>query len=175
LADERRRGCENSAGSRIVSFLHPNPNIPFYGYPYPPQIDRTQRLLAHLLRWRSGRHDRAPRWRADDSNPWGWSCGFCPSMEQEEPQDGTAATFDAAKVDFEQVWHEIVPGILEEAFQEWCDQRAMTAWKYEMHDRGLPLPTQMADGQSLCFCGIEISVRNVHKHFLRQHAYQDRS
>jgi hypothetical protein len=34
-------------------------------------------------------------------------------MEPSEHQDGTAATFGAAKVDFEQEWREIAPGIPE--------------------------------------------------------------
>jgi hypothetical protein len=72
-------------------------------------------------------------------------------MEPSELQDGTAATFEAAKIDFKQAWHEVVPKISEEAFRSGATS-AMTAWKYVMQDRGLPLPTQMAD-QSRCFCG----------------------
>ena len=36
-----------------------------------------------------------------DSNPWGWSCGFYPGMKPGEHQDGTAATFEAARADFD--------------------------------------------------------------------------
>jgi hypothetical protein len=43
-----------------------------------------------------------------------------------------------------------------------------------MHDRGLPLPTQISDGQARRFCGIEISIRNIHQHILRHHPYQGR-
>jgi hypothetical protein len=37
-------------------------------------------------------------------------------------------------------------------FVEYRRQRAFTAWKYAMHDVGLPLPTQSATGQARCFC-----------------------
>jgi hypothetical protein len=50
----------------------------------------------------------------------------------------------------------------------------MMAWKREMHDRRLPLPTQMTEGRSQCFCGIEITLRNMNQHILRQHGYRDR-
>jgi hypothetical protein len=67
-----------------------------------------------------------------------------------EQQDGTAATFDAARAKFDEVWQQVLPRLTEDALQEWRDQRVMTAWKYEMHDRGLPLPAQTADGRSQC-------------------------
>jgi hypothetical protein len=110
-----------------------------------------------------------------DSNPWGWSCGFYPGMEPREHQDGAAASFDAARAEFDEAWQRVLPRLSEDALQEWRDQQVMTAWKHEMHDRGLPLPTQMADGQSCCFCGIEITIRNMNQHILRQHAYHGRS
>jgi hypothetical protein len=110
-----------------------------------------------------------------DCNPWGCSCGFYPGMNPGEHQDGTAATFEAARAEFDEAWQRVVSRLSEDALQEWRDQQAMTAWKYEMHDLGLPLPMQLADGQAQCFCGIEITTRNVHQHILRQHAYEDRS
>jgi hypothetical protein len=88
---------------------------------------------------------------------------------------GHVSVGEAARAEFDEAWQRMLPRLLEDALQEWRDPQAMTAWQYEMHDRGLPLPTQMADGQSRCFCKIEISFRNVHQHILRQHAYQDRS
>jgi len=37
-------------------------------------------------------------------DPWGWICGFYPGSESGEYTDGTAATFDQARVDFEAAW-----------------------------------------------------------------------
>jgi hypothetical protein len=34
-------------------------------------------------------------------DPWGWICGFYPGSEPGEYLDGTAATFDQARADFE--------------------------------------------------------------------------
>jgi hypothetical protein len=37
-------------------------------------------------------------------DPWGWICGFYPGSAPGEYLDGTAATFDQARVDFEAAW-----------------------------------------------------------------------
>ena len=34
-------------------------------------------------------------------DPWGWNCGFYPGSHPSECTDGTAATFDEARADFE--------------------------------------------------------------------------
>ena len=39
-----------------------------------------------------------------DEDPWEWSCGFYPGSEPGEQQNGTAATFDEARADFEYAW-----------------------------------------------------------------------
>ena len=36
--------------------------------------------------------------------PWGWSCGFYPGAHPRECTDGTAATFDEARAEFETAW-----------------------------------------------------------------------
>jgi hypothetical protein len=38
-----------------------------------------------------------------------------------------------------------------------------------MHDRRLPLPTQMSNGRSRCFCGAEIDIRGVDTHICEAH------
>jgi hypothetical protein len=48
-------------------------------------------------------------------------------------------------------------------------QRAWTAWKYAMHDAGLPLPTQLTSGRSKCFCGAEIDIAGVEDHVTAAH------
>ena len=35
------------------------------------------------------------------------------------------------------------------------------------------LPMQATDGHACCFCGIEITLRNMNQHILRQHGYKD--
>jgi hypothetical protein len=60
----------------------------------------------------------------------GLSCGFYPGMGPGEHQDGTAATFDQARAEFQAAWLRILPMLTEADFQEWRDQRDFTAWKY---------------------------------------------
>jgi DNA-binding transcriptional ArsR family regulator len=37
-------------------------------------------------------------------DPWGWACGFYPGSQPGECTDGTAPTFDQARVEFEDAW-----------------------------------------------------------------------
>jgi len=39
-----------------------------------------------------------------EEDPWGWACGFYPGCHPRECTDGTAATFDQARADFEKAW-----------------------------------------------------------------------
>jgi len=39
-----------------------------------------------------------------DEDPWEWTCGFYPGSHPGEHQNGTAATFDEARADFEAAW-----------------------------------------------------------------------
>jgi hypothetical protein len=39
-----------------------------------------------------------------DEDPWEWHCGFYPGSHPGEHQDGTAASFDEARSDFEAAW-----------------------------------------------------------------------
>lgn len=38
-----------------------------------------------------------------------------------------------------------------------------------MWDAGLKLPTQVADGRTTCFCGVEIGVADVESHVYAAH------
>jgi hypothetical protein len=71
-----------------------------------------------------------------DTDPWEWLCGFYPGCEPGEDQNGTSATFDEARADFEAAWAILLPKRTEADFQEWRDQRAWTAEKYAMRARG---------------------------------------
>jgi hypothetical protein len=39
-----------------------------------------------------------------DEDPWEWHCGFYPGSHPGEHQDGTAASFDEARSNFEAAW-----------------------------------------------------------------------
>ena len=39
-----------------------------------------------------------------DEDPWEWYCGFYPGSHPGEHQNGTAATFEEARADFESAW-----------------------------------------------------------------------
>ena len=49
-------------------------------------------------------------------------------------------------------------------FDEYRKHRAWTAWKYAMWDSGCKLPTQLAIGQSRCFCGAVIDIKGMSQH-----------
>jgi hypothetical protein len=101
----------------------------------------------------------------NDTNPWEWSCGFHPG----EQHNGTAATFDAARAQFEQAWRVFLSTRTERDFQEWREERAWTAWKYKMWDTRHRLPTQMTEGRSKCFCGADITIREMGQHVRSVH------
>jgi hypothetical protein len=54
-------------------------------------------------------------------------------------------------------------------FIEYRRQRTWTAWKYAMHDAGLPLPTQSSNGRARCFCGATIDIAVTHQHVFEVH------
>ena len=64
-----------------------------------------------------------------DEDPWEWTCGFYPGSHPGEHQNGTAATFDEARVDFESAWRVFLSNRTEADFQAWRDQRDWTAKK----------------------------------------------
>jgi hypothetical protein len=73
-------------------------------------------------------------------DPWGWACGFYPGSHPRECTDGTAATFDQARADFEAAWRVFLSKRTESDFQAWRDQRDWTAEKYRRFDRGERMP-----------------------------------
>src|SRR3984893_13561835 len=75
-----------------------------------------------------------------DEDPWGWSCGFYPGSHPGECTNGTAATFDQARADFESAWLGFLPRRTEADFQIWRDQRDWTAEKYRRFDRRERMP-----------------------------------
>ena len=95
---------------------------------------------------------------------WRWDCGFYPASHRGRSRVGYASNFDEARTGFEAAWKDYLPLCTDADFVEYRRQRAWTAWKYAMHDAGLPLPTQLASGRARCFCGaaIDIAVTDIH-------------
>ncbi len=82
-----------------------------------------------------------------DEDPWGWNCGFYPGSHPRECIDGTAATFDKARADFEAAWRVFLSKRTVADFQAWREQRDWTARKYAMWERGERLPSQAPKSQ----------------------------
>ncbi|SHH32473.1 hypothetical protein SAMN05444169_6896 [Bradyrhizobium erythrophlei] len=88
-----------------------------------------------------------------DTDPWDWSCGFYPGSHPRECTNGTAATFDQARADFEVAWRVFLANRTEADFQEWLDQEAWTARKSAMWKAGERLPSQRPSSIMRCACG----------------------
>jgi hypothetical protein len=52
-----------------------------------------------------------------DEDPWEWYCGFYPGSHPGEHQNGTAATFEEARADFESAWQVFLSKRTEADFQ----------------------------------------------------------
>jgi hypothetical protein len=87
------------------------------------------------------------------------AAAFYPGSEPGDCTSGTAASFDEARGDFELAWLVFLANRTEADFDEHRKHRAWTAWKYAMWDSGCKLPTQLASGQSRCFCGAVIDIK----------------
>ncbi|QDW38756.1 hypothetical protein FFI89_017360 [Bradyrhizobium sp. KBS0727] len=104
-----------------------------------------------------------------DLDPWEWSCGFYPGCHPGEHTNGTAATFDRARAEFECAWEVFLSRRTEEDFREWRDHRDRTAWKYRMRAFGRKMPTEFPTGRSHCFCGAPIEIATADRHVLAEH------
>jgi hypothetical protein len=104
-----------------------------------------------------------------DVDEWGWSCGFYPGLEPRQHLSGSAATFEAARVAFDEAWSGLLPQIPEGAFDEWKRSRAFDLWIKCMWADGKPLPTQTASGRSACFCGAPVDLQTMSQHIYDQH------
>src|SRR3954451_18552517 len=102
---------------------------------------------------------------------WEWRVGFYPVSRRpgERSQGAAAATFKEARAAFEGAWRDYLPRCTEADFAENRRHRAVTAWKYRMHDTGTPLPTQMSDGVSRCFCGAPLTNATIDEHIRQAH------
>jgi hypothetical protein len=64
-----------------------------------------------------------------DVDQWEWACGFYPGTEPGQREGGTAADFETCRVEFEAAWRRLLPTVADASFQEWRDNRDLTAWK----------------------------------------------
>jgi hypothetical protein len=103
------------------------------------------------------------------ADQWGWSCGFHPGIEPGQHKSGSASTFDAARATFCGTWERLLPQIPHGAFDEYRRDRAFHRWKGRMWADGKPLPTQLANGRSECFCGAPIDVETSWQHIYHYH------
>jgi hypothetical protein len=89
----------------------------------------------------------------NDVDQWGWQCGFYAPSHNGRHVDGTAATFDRARNEFEAAWASYLPDCTEAAFQAYRAQRDWTARKYAMWERRERLPSQQPNSMMRCVCG----------------------
>jgi hypothetical protein len=76
----------------------------------------------------------------NDTDPWEWSCGFYPGCQPGEHTNGTAATFDEARADFERAWAVFLSNRTAWDFEEYREARDRNARKYALWDAGKQLP-----------------------------------
>jgi hypothetical protein len=88
-----------------------------------------------------------------DEYPWQWLCGFYPGSSPGETTNGTAATFDQAREEFEDAWRVFSAKRTPADCQAWRDQRDWTARKYAMGERGERMPSKMPNSLMRCPCG----------------------
>jgi hypothetical protein len=100
-----------------------------------------------------------------DEDPWGWSCGFYPGSHPGECTNGSAATFDQARADFEAAWLVFLSNRIEADFQAWRHDWDWTARKYALWDAGKKLepssygPAKPAHRFRKCPCGEVFDMR----------------
>ena len=76
-----------------------------------------------------------------------------PAVIRANARNGSAATFEQARADFEAAWKVFLSNRTEADFQEWRDQRDWTARKYATWERGEKLPSQIPPSMMMCPCG----------------------
>jgi len=62
-----------------------------------------------------------------DVDQWEWGCGFYSGTEPGRGESGTAADFQACRVEFEAACQPLLPTVTKASFPEWRDQRDWTA------------------------------------------------
>jgi|ERR1700722_17944809 hypothetical protein len=73
-----------------------------------------------------------------------------PAVIRANARNGSAATFEQARADFEAAWKVFLSNRTEADFQEWRHQRDFMAEKYAMWERGEKLPSQIPSSMMTC-------------------------
>src|SRR5215471_15779234 len=100
---------------------------------------------------------------------WKWACGFYPGSDPADHARGIAETFDQARGAFEAACHVFLAKRTEVDFEVYRRDRAFHAWKRAMWAKGLQLPTQVANGRNVCFCGAAIGIDDMNVHIWAAH------
>jgi hypothetical protein len=89
-----------------------------------------------------------------DVDQWGWSLGFYPGLEPGQHRDGSAQTFELARIAFEEAWRRLLRNIPEGAFDEYRRDREHRAVIRAIHSRGERLPSEVPSSMMRCVCGV---------------------
>jgi hypothetical protein len=87
--------------------------------PHPPRADNPHRETWHI--YSGDVHVGVISEHADvpiDADRWCWSCSFYPGLHPGQHQDGSAATFELARIAFEEAWQRLSLQIPVGAFDE---------------------------------------------------------
>jgi hypothetical protein len=98
-----------------------------------------------------------------DEDPWEWHCSFYPGSESGEQQNGTAATLDEARADFECAWRVFLSRRSDADFPAWRDQRDWTARKYALWGAGKRLPPNESKLGKPCSIYLKCPCGNSHR------------
>jgi hypothetical protein len=107
-----------------------------------------------------------------DVDQWSWILGFYPGTDADQYRDGTAATFEEARAEFEAAWKDLLPTLTEANFQRWRDQEDWTTRKYAMWERGELMPEQKPNTMMRCPCRVTFDSHEPAGSYVhRQHIY----
>jgi hypothetical protein len=111
-----------------------------------------------------------------DVDQWGWSCSFYPGLHPGQHQDGSAETFELARVAFEEAWRRLLPEIPAGAFDEYRRDREVRAEIRAAHARGEKLPSEVPSSMMRCVCGVTCdSHKPAESYDHRLHIYADQA
>jgi len=90
-----------------------------------------------------------------DREQWQWSCGFYPGLHPGQHRNGTAASFEEARIRFEADWNALLPEISDGAFDEYQHEREHRAEIRAIRARGEKLPSEIPSSLMRCVCGVQ--------------------
>jgi hypothetical protein len=88
------------------------------------------------------------------STSGGWSLGFYPGLHPGQHRDGSAETFELARMTFEEAWRQLLPEIPAGALDEYRRDRECKAEIRAVHARGEKLPSEVPSSIMRCVCGV---------------------